>query len=234
VAVEMLLMRMAQSGADVSIDNLLAKLTALEKRLKGSHPDPSPPEDNPHGTSYVREAEASEFSAGPAGPTSDEEDDLAAADDDIPEPLEVEDDGQKEEPQLGLWNEFLSAIREQRMSTYSFLTSGHFCGIENGQAIVCFSPENNYHKKHLEEKNVKQLLEETLKTIVGEPIKIKLIIESERSRTPPPPRTEEPAEEQARAVEEAKRKQIEQAMKDPIVKKTVELFKGRIVYVGGS
>ena len=42
-----------------------------------------------------------------------------------------------------------------------------------------------------------------------------------------------PNEEKARAADEAKKKQIEQALKDPIVKKTVELFKGKIVYVSG-
>ena len=235
VAVEMVLMRMAQSGADVSIDNLLSKLTALEKRLKGSNPNPAAPptKGNPHGPSYVREPETSGLSTQPADPAPDDDDDPADADDDIPEPLEAENDGEKEEPQLGLWNEFLGAIREQRMSTYSFLTSGRFCGIENGQAIVCFSPENSYHKKHLEEKNVKQLLEETLKTIVGETIKLKLIIENESARTLPPARPKVPNEEKARAADEAKKKQIEQALKDPIVKKTVELFKGKIVYVSG-
>jgi DNA polymerase-3 subunit gamma/tau len=233
VAVEMLLMRMAQSGADVSIDKLLTKLTALEKRLKGSGSDSEPTGgDNPHGTSYVRESEASELFAEPDDRVDDES--LDPDDDDIPlEPLEDDDGEEQGEPQLGLWNQFLEAIREQRMSTYSFLTSGRFCGIENGQAIVCFGPESAYNKKHLEEKNVKQLLEETLKTIVGDPIKIKLIIESKGSGAPARSRPKAVSEEKAKAAAEAKKKRIEQAMNDPIVKKTVELFKGKIVYVSG-
>jgi DNA polymerase-3 subunit gamma/tau len=231
VAMEMLLMRMAQSGADVSIDNLFSKLTALEKRMKSSGSDSEPPaEGNPHGTSYVREPESLGFAAQPDDSAPD---DAPDEDDDIPEPLEDRETGETEEPQLGLWKQFLEAIREQRMSTYSFLTSGRFCGIENGHAIVCFGPESAYNKKHLEEKNVKQLLEETLKTIVGDPIKIKLIIESENTGSPAPAKPKAQAEDKAKAAEEAKKKRIEQALKDPIVKKTVELFKGKIVYVSG-
>jgi hypothetical protein len=227
----MLLMRMAQSGADVSIDNLFSKLTTLEKRLKDGGSDSEPPSaGNPHAASFVKEPETSGFSGQPEDPTPD---DVPDEDDDIPEPIEDRDDGEKEEPQLGLWKQFLEAIREQRMSTYSFLTSGRFCGIENGHAIVGFGPENAYNKKHLEEKSVKQLLEDTLETIVGEPTRIKLIIESESSRSPAPARPKAQNEDKAKAAREAKEKRIEQVLKDPIIKKTVELFKGKIVYVSG-
>ena len=157
--------------------------------------------------------------------------------DDPPEPPEPEESTQESESseaQLGLWNQFLAAIREQqRMSTFSFLSHGHFCGIQNGQAIVGFAPEDSFSKKHLEDKDVKQLLEETLKTIAGESIKIKMIIESDRAGTGQSLKKEKSNREQRKEVDEAKKKRFEQALQDPIVKKTVELFKGKIVYVSG-
>ena len=119
------------------------------------------------------------------------------------------------------------------MSTYSFLSNGRFCGIENDQAIVGFDPENSYSKKHLEEKTIRQLLEETLKTITGKPTRLKLIIESDRAGARKSVKREKPKKEQRREADEAKKRQFEQALKDPIVKKTVELFKGKIVYVSG-
>ncbi len=242
VAVEMLLMRMAQTGGDVSIDSLISKLTALESRLKGSGSDTAPDSTstaagNPHAPSYVKEPEAPALSTSPNDHASSDSQDLEDDPPEPPEPEESEEEDEKAEPQLGLWNEFLAAVREQGMSTYSFLGNGRFCGIENEQAIVCFSPANSYSKKHLEEKNVKKLLEETLKAVTGKPIKMKLIIESDSSGARQPVKREKPKEkpgsEQRRKSDEAKKQRFEQALEDPIVKKTVELFKGKIVYVSG-
>ena len=136
-------------------------------------------------------------------------------------------------PQLDMWRQFLNEVREQRMSTYSFLSAGRFCGMDNGQAIVCFDPENSYNKKHLEEKNVKKLLEETLRAVIGEPIKIKLIIESEKSGTSPIPKPGTPEKSEAAKSEESKKRLVEEAMTDPIIRKVIELFKGKIVHVSG-
>ena len=230
VAVEMILMGMARTGSDVSIENVLSKLTALERRLKGSgEPPPPPSSKNPHGEGYVKEPEPPDLAHDPHAESPDEP---PYPDDEPPEPPEPEE-AREEEPQLGLWSEFLDAVREQRMSTYSFLSSARFCGIEKGQAIVCFDPQNAYNKKHLEEKNVKRLLEKTLESVAGKPIKIKLIIESEAAKSREPAKSEKPAQEKANAMEAAEKQRIDEALKDPMVKKIVDIFKGKIVYVGG-
>jgi DNA polymerase-3 subunit gamma/tau len=251
VALEMLLMRMAQTGGDVSIDSLISKLTSLERRLNASgaasaaSANPAPPSNpagNPHGASYVKEPEASQQSAPepesaptppPPEPAAEDYENLEDDPPEPPEPEESEKQDEGAEPQQALWDQFLAAVREQRMSTYSFLSNGRFCGIENDQAIVGFDPENSYSKKHLEEKAVKQLLEETLKTITGKPTRIKLIIESDRAGVGAPANKGKPKREQRKEADEAKKRQFEQALQDPIVKKTVELFNGKIVYVSG-
>ncbi len=233
VAMEMLLMRMAQAGTDVSIDTLFSRLASLEKRIGksgGGGLSSSNPGSGPRGMSYVKEAGPSDASSAapePAiEPSSDEEEDE-------PEPADPPDEGEEGESQLGLWSEFLDAVREQRMSTYSFLSSGRFCGIDNGQAIICFDPKNIYNKKNLEEKSVRQLLEETLKNIVGTPTKIKLIIEDKGSGERVQAKKKQPVQGRADEAEKARRQRIEEALKDPVVKKTLEIFKGRIVYTSG-
>jgi len=230
VAAEMLLMKMGHVGAEVSIDGLLSKLTALERRLGGGGEGPPlSGGGNAQGASYVKEPEAprplpENDTPSPAEPPDVEEEDTA------PEPPAEEEENN---PQLDMWRQFLNEVREQRMSTYSFLSAGRFCGMDNGQAVVCFDPENSYNKKHLEEKNVKKLLEETLRAVIGEPIKIKLIIESERSGTPPIPKPEIPEKSEAAKSEESKKRLVEEAMTDPIIRKVIELFKGKIVHVNG-
>ncbi|UCD58947.1 MAG: hypothetical protein JSV16_07525, partial [Candidatus Hydrogenedentota bacterium] len=137
------------------------------------------------------------------------------------------------EPQLSLWRQFLDEIREQSMSIYSFLNSGRFCGVENGQVIICFDTNSRYNKSHLERKEIKMLLEETLRTIAGVPLKIKLILEHERVHVPPPPKEAAELQEKGSRAEEAEKERMEKALSNPIVRKTIELFNGKIVYVSG-
>jgi phage pi2 protein 07 len=119
------------------------------------------------------------------------------------------------------------------MSIYSFLSVGRFCGVENGQAIVCFGPEKSYNKSHLERKEIRKFLEETLKKLAGVPLKMKLIIEAGSSPAlSQPPKASSPVKK-ADSGQSADDKLLEEAMNNPIVKKTVELFKGKIVYVSG-
>jgi DNA polymerase-3 subunit gamma/tau len=230
VATEMLLMKMAHVGADVSIEGLISKLTAMEKRLKGGGNPSAPAGGNAHGASYVKEPRAPRPPRESGAPQPVEPPDEEEEQPEPPEPRTEEDKG---EPQLGLWRQFLDEVRAQRMSTYSFLSAGRFCGIEKGEAIICFDPENGYNKRHLEEKNVKKLLEETLKAVAGEPVKIKLIIESAKPEAPPAS-IPEPAKPKGLAESEnAEKKRYEEVMNDPIVRKTIELFKGKIVHVTG-
>lgn len=227
VAIEMLLLRLARVGADISIDSLLSKLTALEKGLKGSGTDSTTSNENRRDVSGGKGPGIAESSQDNYAPTRQE------ADDESPEESEplapsVDEEG---EPQLDLWRQFLNEVRDHSMSIYSYLSVGRFCGVENGQAIVCFGPQKSYNKNHLERKEVRQFLEKTLKTLAGAPLKMKLIIESED--VPPPPLPDEVPASDLVEPETKKDKLLEEAMSNSVVKKTVELFKGKIVYVSG-
>ncbi len=254
VAIETLLMRMAQVGAEISIDNLLSKLTALEKKLKGSpvskdispevEKEPAAPTPPPHvkepETPYApsRERKRSRKdeppkSGAPKGdpPTEEPREDSEAEPPEQSSPPAADDD----KPQLTLWRQLLDEVREQSMSTYSFLNGGRFCGVENEQVIICFDAKSRYHKTHLERKEIKMLLEEILRTIAGAPLKIKVVLETEEANIPLPPTPREFSSEAQKPThaEEAKKQRAEKALNNPIVKKVIELFKGKVIYVSG-
>ncbi|MBI5116497.1 DNA polymerase III subunit gamma/tau [Candidatus Poribacteria bacterium] len=269
VALETLLMRMAHVGAEISIDNLLSKLTALEKKLKGSFasktavsenkqeeaapPDSAPPAAEssivaPSPPTSVKEPPSRYKTArGHKGDHKEEPPESAAPKGDpprqnLPEEPETEPEeesapppAEDDKPQLTLWRQLLDEVREQSMSTYSFLSSGRFCGVENEQVIICFDAKSRYNKTHLERKEIKMLLEEILKTIVGAPLKIKLILESDEANMPPPPAPKEMIPDGLRPTraEEATKERKEKALNNPIVKKVIDLFKGKPVYVSG-
>jgi DNA polymerase-3 subunit gamma/tau len=232
IALEMLLMRIAQVGAEVSIDSLISKLTSLEKRLKPGGGGSPPALDtgrqlalDPQGPA-VKEKPRNTYR-----PSSDEPAEEAEPEEPAAEP-ESSPPPEEEEPQLNLFRRFLDKVQEHSMSTYSFLGRGRFCGIENGQMIIAFDAVNGYHKKHLEQKNIKMLLEETLKEVAGGQMKLKLVLEREdapavsqpKQVTPPTSLTE---------IEESKERRMEKALENPVVKKVIDLFNGKIVYVSG-
>ncbi len=230
VAIEMLLLRLARVGADISIDSLLSKLTALEKGLKGSGPDSTTSNENRRDVSGGKGPGVAESPPDNYAPTRQESGDEPPEESESFAPSAEEEEG---EPQMDLWRQLLDEVRDQSMSIYSYLNVGRFCGVENGQAIVCFGPEKSYNKNHLERKEVRQFLEKTLKTLAGAPLKMKLIIESEDAPPPPLP-NEAPASDPVPVEPETKKeKLLEEAMSNPVVKKTIELFKGKIVYVSG-
>ncbi len=235
VALEMLLMRIARVGAEISIDSVLSKLTALEKQLKG--PGSSAPPDMDAGGQMLLNSQGSgvaETASHDYGPARDEPSDETGEEPEPPEPPMEEEEEEEDKSQLSLWRQLLDEIREHSMSTYSFLSRGRFCGVENGQAIICFDAKNSYNKAHLEKKEIKMLIEETLKAIAGAPLKVNLILEREAARKPsPPPKEAVRPEGIPNRAEEDKKRRIEKALNDPVVKKTLELFNGKIVYVSG-
>lgn len=234
VALEMTLMRIASVGVDITIDGLLSKLTALERKLRGDGSNPAPPAGATLRTSNrVSESRSPEYSTEDHAPVPDAPPSSEMADaGEEPEPREPIPD-EEGEPQLNLWRRLLEAVQEQSMSIYSFLERGRFCGVENGCAIICFEPENSYNKTHLEETDIKKLLEETLKSVACAPMKLKIILEEQsadpaQSKAPAPKREDKQAK-----LEETRQARIDKAMTNPIVKKAMELFDGKIVYVSG-
>jgi len=225
VALEMVIIRLAHLGGEVSVESILSKLTSLERRLQKTRGDSgASPTDGGTPVSEKSGVSESTYSYDGANEIGDEPER-------IEEPIEhrpAEDPGEEEpQSQLDLWNQFLGEIQKHRMSIYSFLQRGSFCGLDNDQMIISFAPEHSYNRRHLEQKEMTMLLEQTLRTVSGRAIKIKMITAeahpvSHRAKEPPS-RTPPPEAE--------KEQLVERALKNPIVKKVLELFNGKIVYV---
>jgi DNA polymerase-3 subunit gamma/tau len=225
VALEMLLIRFSHIGGEVSIEGVLSKLTAIEKRIKGSSA----------GGSSSPAADGGTPAANGGGVISESADEYATGAEETESPPPAEEQGQppdveEPQPQLDLWNQFLHKVQEQAMSVYSYLSRASFCGIQNDQMIISFTHANSYSKIHLEQKNIKMLLEETLRSIGGRPIKLNIVLED--ARPSPPPKLQRAPEKKGSPPEE-KEHLREKALKNPIVRKTLELFNGKIIYVNG-
>jgi DNA polymerase-3 subunit gamma/tau len=234
VSLEMLLLRIAQLGADVSIDNLISKLTTLEKRFRGNTAGRGPAgKKNAGTTQYVQESDVSEYLPEKESASDDPVQDGEESPESFGDAAGAEDD--EGESQMDLWRQFADEVRVQRMSIYSFLNKGRFCGIRDGEVIICFDEASRYNKTHLEQKEVRMLLEEILKTVAGTPLRLKMIIESAPAAAAS---TQEPKQkvlrdDRAEATAGEAVRQVDEIRKNPVVQKTVELFKGKIVYVSG-
>lgn len=217
VALEMLLIRIAHFGSEISVEAILSKLTAIEKRMKSSSGPHSPASTDGGGTVFET---AGEYGSESGEPPEDMDDHAEPPPEDEPEAR----------PQLDLWNQFLERVRDQAMSIYSYLNRGSFCGMENDQIIISFSPGNDYSRTYLEQKNTKMLLEETLRNISGKRIQIKMILEEAH---PSQSTQANPASPEGHVPSKEKEQLLEKALRNPVVQRTLELFNGKIVCVNG-
>jgi DNA polymerase III gamma/tau subunit len=224
VALEMLLIRLAHLGGEVSVESILSKLSALEKRMKSAGGNPPAPATT-DGGSPLSPATTSVSEAAPHYPDGIEETEADFEKDSPP----AEEEPQ---PQLDLWNQFLGEVQKHQMSVFSFLNRGNFCGMENDQMIISFPNEHSYNKEYLERKDQKMLLEGILRAVAGRKAGIKLILEE----TPSPPlKEEQPGLPLAQAAppQEDKEQLLQKALQNPVVKKALELFNGKIICVNG-
>ncbi|GAB4341473.1 MAG: DNA polymerase III subunit gamma/tau [Candidatus Abyssubacteria bacterium] len=237
IALEMTLMRLAQSGAEISIDSILSKLTELERKLRGPQQKASRAKSPGHGGhssgnpgTTVKETPSAQYEPEPDYINYHEEPEPTDEEAPPPEP-DPEESLDDDKSQLSLWRQLLDEVQEHGMSIYSFLSSGRFCGVENGYAIVCFEPEKAYNKTHLEETQISKFLEKTLTQVAGAPLKLKFILEDER--VPVPPVAQKEASPPMPSEEDLKQRRIERALENTVVRQAMELFKAKIVYVNG-
>ncbi|MDD3656743.1 MAG: DNA polymerase III subunit gamma/tau [Atribacterota bacterium] len=81
-----------------------------------------------------------------------------------------------------LWPKVLSRIKKEKISLYAFLMAGNSIGIEDDQLIVSFSADCLFHKESLEKKENKEKVETILKEESNCEIKLKCIIEENKSK----------------------------------------------------
>jgi DNA polymerase-3 subunit gamma/tau len=80
------------------------------------------------------------------------------------------------------WPKVLSRIKKEKISLYAFLMAGNNIGIEDDQLIVSFSTDCLFHKESLEKKENKEKVETILKEESNCEVKLKCIIEENKSK----------------------------------------------------
>jgi len=78
------------------------------------------------------------------------------------------------------WTQILAAIKARNMHIEAILKDCQFAAVEGD--IVTLSARSPFHKEKLEENRSKQLVEQVVSTIVGQPCRIKCILTAEGSK----------------------------------------------------
>ncbi len=120
----------------------------------------------------------------------------------------------------GIWEAVLSKVREKKMSTATYLSEGEPVSIKANQLTIGIPAQFILHKEVLEDTGNRQLIEAVLNDLSGGNIKINFVITNTQSR----------AEDKGPGV--TNNSKLEEVLNaEPIVKKALELFEGKVTKV---
>lgn len=116
-----------------------------------------------------------------------------------------------------VWPVLLEKIKKKKRTFHAYLLEGQLLEVQGNQIILSFSPKFVFHKENAEKPEVKELVETTLEQMLKREVKLKCILENNSLELIP--------------VEEKKQVPQEELLKDPLVKRTLELFGGKIIEI---
>ncbi|MGB2706201.1 MAG: DNA polymerase III subunit gamma/tau [Candidatus Omnitrophota bacterium] len=120
------------------------------------------------------------------------------------------------------WAKILNFVKTRKMSVGTFLAEGVLLKVKDNILAVGFGRHNSLHKEALEANTNTKFVEEAIKSITGEDIRLSFeSVEIEAEREPAPVGVEEGG---AEGIPAEKSNKIE-----PIVESAVDIFDGRIV-----
>ena len=141
----------------------------------------------------------------------------------------------------GHWEEVLESVKKLDIPLHACLIEGLPVRMENGLLYIAFSKNHSFHRDRLEKKS--NIVEETLKGVLGKEVKIKCITGEINTVSHPKDKVEEevesapeeflgesePEEEVPAPGQEPVFNSEEKEKVDPIVQKILEMFEGKIV-----
>ena len=110
------------------------------------------------------------------------------------------------------WRKLLDILAREKMSVATFLMKGKLVGVDGDVVNVGFLPELSFHRESLENKKNRKIIEENFSRILGQRVRIAFC-------------TLEKSAEQPDPVEA----QVQRSEIPPIVRSTLDIFKGKIV-----
>lgn len=220
---EMMLVRLAGVGDLKPLSEILRKLDAMEAAAPRGNPAIAPPAGRVSAPSPRAYDSAQKKTTEPAvaeavPPPAESEPAPEAA----PKPPPAHAPGAAPLDLGGMkrqWGEVVNRLKSRKRSLGYFLSEGQVESVGDDCVMVGFAPKCGTHRKMLEDRENKDLLEQCIAEVYGQRFQVKFSTLAERSEAPvegPPPRRANPHE----VLE-----------KEPMVKKAVEMFGGRIVRV---
>ncbi|NOZ23585.1 MAG: DNA polymerase III subunit gamma/tau [Planctomycetes bacterium] len=213
IVAEMMLVRLTAVEDMQSLPEILRRLEAMDMGSgAGALPRPSYPDSTQKKT---------EHRTPPVKPKPDD------AEPSEPPPAEEAPMPQRPPGPIGFaevrkrWGEVIQAMKEEKISLGYFLGEGEVQSVGNGTVAIAFSAENGAHRKMLEDRPNRELLEGCIEKVLGARFQVKFTT-TEKSAT---------KEERARPPAPQRFNAQEIIEKEPMVRKALEILGGRIVRV---
>jgi DNA polymerase-3 subunit gamma/tau len=223
--VELALAKLAGAGGLRSLDEILADLDDLERRVAGGAPAASPPGGSPTGRAPAPEP--------PARDRREERKLFRGTS--LPEgAVEGEDaDHLTIERVRGLWPEVLAGVKRESSAVGSYLESGRVLGLTDDEVTVGFAPSVRWQQTQLDDPDHIRLVERAVAEALGARLRIRTVV-TEQAEEPVAPDSAGEAGSGGPPAEGPKRvtrEEIERIGREPIVSALKELFQARLVHI---
>ncbi len=110
------------------------------------------------------------------------------------------------------WRKLLDILGREKMSVAMFLTKGKLIGVDGDVVNVGFLPELSFHRESLENKKNKKIIEENFSRILGRRMRVAFCTLEKSAEQPDPVKVQD-----------------EELEIPPIVRSTLDIFKGKIM-----
>jgi DNA polymerase-3 subunit gamma/tau len=197
---ELLAVKLSQKESIVSLDEIMQRLSALEKEAKKSNPQTVTPIIAP-----VENKKPAENNP-PA-----------------PEP-EANIDSQTMVYRIReAIPEVIKSIRQEKIYIASCLSEGKLIGFRNNILTIGFSKKNTFHKESLEKPQNKKLIDNHLSQALGTNIGVEFVIIKDETGLAVDEKLS------AEKTPEEPKSPLKKAMSDPIIKSALDIFDGNIM-----
>ncbi|MFH1189927.1 MAG: DNA polymerase III subunit gamma/tau [Candidatus Omnitrophota bacterium] len=164
--------------------------------------------------------------ASPAKPGPEEELDIPL----LPKPGNIS--GNIDEV-LSSWTKVISYIRAKKISIASYLQEGDPVSLEGDLLTIGFAKEFQFHKDVLETPDNRRIIESAIREMLGMDLKIVLVVTgpvAAKGRSTGTGALDRPGADESEPAEDAR----PAADNEPIVKKALEMFGGKLASSGGG
>lgn len=207
IFLEMTIIKLCRMESLGSLTEIMEKIVSLESRLANRDKNPAKNEEFllPPQKSIVRQMV----------PEAIPEGHLA---------IKEDKDTENQYHEAGLWEKILLMVQNKKKSTWSLLRNGRFVEVKGGDIIIELPGNCSFHKERLEQIEEKKFIEQCVKEVTQNNIKLKFILsknESNEKNTGNIITDHGPSDQHA----------VNTILSEPAVKKTLELFGGHVIKI---